>query len=458
MTRVSAAVASPSNNTAPRRNRKRLGGLPLPALPPGAGTVLLVQAGGLALGYAAQVLLARWMGAAGYGTYVYAMGWAVLLSKVGSLGLPTAALRFVPAYERSGEAGRLFAFLRSSRQRVLAAGSAVALLGSAAVLLLSRYTPLPAAPLALGVGLTPLLALVVFETEALRALRRVGWAYAPPRLLRPLLLLAGAGALALTGRATALGVLAVAAAALLVVLMLQRLASPREQLASAPPAADPDRRQWLRVALPLLLTHGFLMMVNKTDLFFVGAWLGPSAAAYYHAAVQTAHAALAATFAVDVVAAPAVSRSYADGDREALQRLATRMAHWYFWPTLATGLVLAAASPWVLALFGPGFARARPALLLLLLGLLANAATGVQRHLLSLTGHERDVARVYGGCALINVPLNALGLWLLGLPGAAPATATTMGLWSAWMRALTVRRLGIRPSVVYAALRLLTRP
>ncbi len=446
----------PSNNTDDVRKRKQH-----PAARRGAGLALAIQGARLAVGYAMQVLLARWMGASAYGTYVYAVSWPVLLATLGSLGLPTAALRFVPQYAEAGAFGHVRGFLRSSRRRILAASVALALGATALVLALGEAAPLAPAPPVAGVWLTPLMALVLLETEALRARHRIGWAYAPPRLLHPLLVTGGAGLLVLYRTPTALGVLGVAAGALMLALFLQRLAT-RRTLPHVPAVAAPaDRRRWLHVAWPLLLTSGFLVLISKTDLFFVGAWLGPREAAYYNAALRTAHAVTVASFAVEAVAAPMVAAAHARadraaGDRAALQALATRLAHWYFWPTLALAAGIALAAPLILGLFGPDFLRAQPVLYVLLLGLLAHTATGTQRHLLSLTGHERPLARVYGWCALVNIGLNAAGLALFGMIGAALATATTMLVWSVWLRALVIRRLGIRPTMLHAA-RLLWR-
>ena len=54
--------------------------------------------------------------------------------------------------------------------------------------------------------------------------------------------------------------------------------------------------------------------------------------------------------------------------------------------------------------------------------------------------------------ALANVALNALGLALFGLIGAALATARCMILWNAWMHRLVSKKLNLSPSII-AALR-----
>src|SRR5580704_3791342 len=53
---------------------------------------------GMACGYLLQVLLARWMGSREYGIYACSIAWATSLASLAALGLPYAALRFVPEY------------------------------------------------------------------------------------------------------------------------------------------------------------------------------------------------------------------------------------------------------------------------------------------------------------------------------------------------------------------------
>lgn len=292
----------------------------------GAGVVFAIQVAGAGLGYALQVLLARWMAPPAYGTYVFAMSCATLLATAGSLGFPTAVLRFIPQYAEQQRLGLLSGLLRTSRGLVLAAAAFLAALGSAAAWALHAPAGLPLLPLVAGCWMAPLLAPVLLETEFLRARRRLAWAYAPMQVLRPLLVLGSAFlVLHVSGSLTALHVLASLAGALILVWSVQH-AVVRRTLRSLLASAQPRRltRHWLAVALPLLLAKGFLVLITKTDLFFIGALLSPERVGIYNAALRTAHAMAFAGFAVDALAAPAIARRYAQGNPAALQQLVTR--------------------------------------------------------------------------------------------------------------------------------------
>jgi hypothetical protein len=56
------------------------------ALFSGALAVLTILSGGCASRYLAQILLARWVGSAGYGEYSYALALAQVLATLGGLG------------------------------------------------------------------------------------------------------------------------------------------------------------------------------------------------------------------------------------------------------------------------------------------------------------------------------------------------------------------------------------
>ena len=64
-------------------------------------------------------------------------------------------------------------------------------------------------------------------------------------------------------------------------------------------------------------------------------------------------------------------------------------------------------------------------------------------HLMSLTGHGRDSARVYGMAAIVNIVLNLLLIPPLGMEGAAVATATSVVLWNVWLFLLVRRKVGV---------------
>lgn len=415
----------------------------------GAVLALAVQVLGAGLGYLLQVALARWLGAAQFGRYVYLIAWVTILALVAGLGFPLAVLRFIPEYRVKGDAARLHGLIAWSRGASLVTAVAVSLTAVAL-----SFTLAPARiseQIALAAVLVPLGALINLDLAIIRAGGRVVGAYAPSLVIRPLLTIFGAGTgwllaggqLSTEGALTAtLGAFAAVAAAQC--LLVRRIDA--EQRCSAVRAYEP--RLWMRVATPLLLVAGFQVALSQTDLLVIGAVRGVRDAGLYSAAAKTATLVGYLLVAVNAVAAPMFAELEAKRDRAGLQRLATASAKWVFWPTLAITIGLAALAPVLLGLFGPSFVLARSALLILLVGQLVSAACGAVAYLLSMTGHQRDTAWVYGIVSVVNVPVCYLGARLFGLEGAAAATSLSLIVWNLWLHELTVRRIGVRASIV----------
>jgi O-antigen/teichoic acid export membrane protein len=141
---------------------------------------------------------------------------------------------------------------------------------------------------------------------------------------------------------------------------------------------------------------------------------------------------------------------HAGGDRARLQRLASTAVQWAFWPAAAVAVALGAGARPLLQLFGAEFAAAAPVLVLLAAGQAGYAGAGLAAGLLNLTGHQRQGMHVFGGCALLNVVLNAAGIALWGRTGAALATAASAVVSGIALCTIARRRTGVDASVFFA--------
>ena len=404
-----------------------------------------IRVAGAGLLYGLHVVLARWMEAGGYGTYVFAISWTSFLAQFGKLGLPNAALRFIPEYRTNQERGLLRGFLQTSRGLILAGTAGLALLATVVALLVPTGD-WPLSALLVGFALTPLMGLFSFETQVLRALDHYAWSYAPNYVFRPLATGLGVGLLLWgTGSVSPLSVLLWSGVVFLMMVGLQQW-GVRRVLAAGSTTPERHPRRWLQIALPLLLTGGFQLVLRKTDIFLIGMLVGTDEVGIYFAALRTAQVATFSSFAVDAVAAPEVSRLY-HGESDHLQSTVSSLAHWYFWPTLAVALGLTVLAEPILSLFGAAFTTGVPILLAFMGALVFGASMGPQLYLLNLTGHERDSAYIFGLCSVLNIGLNLLGITLYGAFGAALATATTLIVRSLWIRRRVVALTGIAPSI-----------
>ena len=151
----------------------------------GAAGAFLIRALGAAAAVGVQILLARTLGAAEYGIYVYAVSWAVFLVMIPVLGFDTGLLRFVASYNARQMWRALRGVLVRSHQITLAAGIAAAVLAAVALQILgpSLKPHLFQAGL-LAVLLIPVLALTTVSQASLRGFKRVVLSHLPEAIQR----------------------------------------------------------------------------------------------------------------------------------------------------------------------------------------------------------------------------------------------------------------------------------
>lgn len=419
----------------------------------GAGAALAVKICSAASLYGVQVFLARWMGTAEYGIYDYATAVSVVGAFVAGFGFPTLALRFVSAYQAQEDWPRLGGIIGGSWWQtllistVIAGGGTVIWFRVTAVQGLGAY----AVPLVFSLWTIPVLALVNLQLEVIRGFQQIILAFAPSLIVQPLLLVGMAAVWRSQRPLDSTVTLALSLGALLIVLALQwglfqqtldrrvRQARPRYEIV-----------KWWRMAPPLVLLGGAHMVLSQTDTLMIGAFLNAEQVGIYGAAVKTSSWVPFILMSVNAVAAPLIATLYAQGDRQGLQQLVSAIARWMFYPTLAISLGLIVFSEPILRLFGAEFVAAKWALVALILGQLVNVGAGSVGYLMTMTGHQNQSALVMAASALVNVILNVIGLQVMGIVGAAIATALSMALWNVWLYGLVTRRLGVRPSIVDA--------
>lgn len=143
-------------------------------------------------------------------------------------------------------------------------------------------------------------------------------------------------------------------------------------------------------------------------------------------------------FAVKAAAGPRVSNAMAR-DRRQLAAIAIESARWAFWPSLLVGALVLLAGPFLLSLFGPAFVTGMPLMMILFGGILAKAFVGPAETLLTMAGQQTLCVILYAGALVANIALNLSLIPLLGLTGAALATAGAMFV-EAMLLHIAVRR------------------
>ena len=389
---------------------------------------------GYGLALAAQVLLARVMGAGSFGQYIYIVSWLNIWTLIVKLGLDSTLLRFVPAYQDREKWSLVRGILRRSDQLVLSVGFAF---GGAIALTIwifrFRFDE--------DLIYTAWLCCIALPFAALMGLRQAS--------LRSLKHIVLAGLPALIGRKVAFIICIV----LLVLLFPLSVDAPLamgaflfstifafglgtyllwRKLPLATRGAKPDYRdrEWITISLPLLLVSGTFMLTKRIDVLMVGMLVDTTEAGVYAVASRVADLAVWGLAAASAIGAPMISQAYAQGNREVLQRVVTLTGRIGLGFSLLLTLAIVVGREPVLALFGEEFTKGEILLVIIAMGQLANAATGPVGLAMSMTGQQNRLCLILSLALILHIILNFLLIPVWGSIGAALATALINALWN----------------------------
>lgn len=396
--------------------------------------VLALRTSSALLTLGMQVFLARIMMHDAYGTYLLAWTWLLLLVNFCGFGFADSAVRFVPRYQARGRADDL--------RNYLSFGLLVTFVGSVAIsglLAMALFALPPGSPTFYVVAvLAACLPFFTLEYFLIGVSRGFGWyvfATAPTYILRPLIVIGGAGFGVLAGMQidvwTAGVVLFISMVGVSLIFLTCVLVRLKSTSGKTPIPANTQRKLlWARASLPLLVVSGFDDLLTYSDVALLGIMASPEEVALYFAAARTMALANFVYYALYMVAGRGFSLAAAGSDRGILQDRVLRSTRLTVWSTVAAIAVTLLAGRFVLSMFGPEFEGGYIVMLILAIGFVLRSMSGQGADLLLVMGHARANIVIGIGALLFNVILSVLLIPVLGIAGAAAATALTMGLRS----------------------------
>jgi O-antigen/teichoic acid export membrane protein len=413
---------------------------------------LAVYVTGAGVTYCTQMLIARIIGANGYGIYAYAVTWMTVLANFSALGFDVSLLRFVPAY-RAQQASRLMkGVILYAKRTVAAVGIGTGLLGAAAIALdgdhLSREL---VDTFLIGFTVVPIWALLWISCSTVRAFGGVASALLPDRVLRDglllcLLLITARGSGWRFGASTIMGGTVICSAVALYVVSWARVTLQSKELAGVQPTYSGGL--WLRCAAPLVVIVTVEAFMNRTGVVLLG-WAGEVRdAGIYAVAFNVALLVKLPCTAVNILFAPTAAELFARGDRAGLQSVLVRIGIWTLLSAVFIAVPLWLVAHMVMALFGHDFADGVTVLRILLVAQVIAAAVGSLPRLMLMTGHERGAMVLLVLSATAGGLLGAVLIGRSGLTGAAVGTMLTLLVWSAAMTLFVWWRLRLLPGVL----------
>ena len=411
-----------------------------------AASALGVRLGAAGLAYLLQIVLARSLGSADYGTFSFSWSLVTIGGFLATLGFGQIGVRFLAQYHQAGEHGLAQGFLRTGVVISLVGSLGMACFALALTPIVARgYGELCTHVLAIGVVALPFFALTDFMEGVARS---QGWtirALVPPYIIRQGSIIVILLAMLIAGKAVNADHAMLAALAATMLAALAQMLLIAGKLRKAIPAAPAryDFPVWQQAARPTLLSDIALLARQNIDLIVLGLVAPPSSVGLYFAATRIASLLGLIDFAVGAAFGHRFARAAREGESGDIARLYAEARRLTLGPGLLAALMLILAAPLIMKLFGPDFAGAvAPTQILLAAGAI-RLAIGPAEDALGMAGHPETVWRANAIGALVMAILCLLLTRDGQATGAALAAAGGIAASSVMLVLGLRRHLGI---------------
>ena len=145
---------------------------------------------------------------------------------------------------------------------------------------------------------------------------------------------------------------------------------------------------WTSVSSVIFIST-LLNMLLQSDILFVSYFLGNTKAGIYGAAVKISTLVAIGLSVTDYVFMPKIAALWEKRQVMKLQKLVREGSRQILLITVPIAVVLFASGKWLLWFFGDAFSNAYLPLVILIVGQLVNAATGMVGGMLTMTGNQK---------------------------------------------------------------------
>lgn len=412
-------------------------------------TVFAIRIFSAGLAYVSQILLARWMGTSDYGVYVYVWTWVLMLGCVLDFGMSPTSQKLIPLYRATGEMDLLRGYQFGARWLAFGACSAICLALAGAIHLLSAHlNPAMIVPMYLGLLTLPAFVAANIQDGIARAYDWMKLALVPAFVIRQVLIIGFAAAIAIFGFGVdATGAMALSAAAVWIAMICQLLPLNRRLSQTIP--TGPRRinaRGWLATSIPMVLVEGFYLLLSYTDILLLQQFRPSDEVGVYYAVVKTLILVSFIHYAIAASSAHRFSELHAAGDKQRLSAYLSHAIRLTFWPSLAaTALLLAFGKP-MLWLFGPQFVEGYGMMYVLAIGLVVRSMVGPIERFLNMAGKQNLCAMAYAMAFVVNAGLCLVLIPRFGGYGAAASLSIALVFLTIVLFVITTKHFGFRVS------------
>lgn len=404
----------------------------------------------MAAGYLVKVYVARVLGTEQLGFYALGLTIVSLTQLVATVGLPATAARYISVYNATGKLNDLRGFMTRSVTIVVALN----LILSTGFVVWGRWIArsLYHAPglepyLPLFAVLTILGSLSVFYSQILAGFKDVAKRTIIINFIgSPVVMVLTVVLLALGTQMwgyLAAQIVSAAVVVLLLVLGAWKLTPRAARFSWAPlPASDPEIKAFAAAAFGMSALD---FLVSQADKIMLGLYLSPSLVGIYVLASTLSAFIPIILQSVNQIFAPVIADLHAQNRRDVLEKLFQTLTKWVIALTVPLAFAVIAYARPLMRIFGPGFEPGWTVLVIGAAGQLVNCGVGSVGYLLLMSGNQRRLIKVQFTMAGITILANVVLVPVLGIIGAALASACVNICSNLWNLSEVRKALKIYP-------------
>lgn len=409
---------------------------------------LLLMLTSRALDLITAVILARTLGPASFGIYVFFLTIAQFLKIPASLGAPQLFVRDIAVYLATRQWNLARGMVKWSFRTTLIISTIIT---SGALLISSLAMGQTDRPeihvFWVALLLVPLSALLESRSAILRGANFILLSQFPMSVLRALVVIgciflfqAGGTAPFSIVSAMACQVIGTGTALCLILIYLWML-MPEEVKQGRP---EFRTTIWLKSAWQLTGVTIFVIALQHSPIFFLGLLRDAESVGIYRVAQRCADLINFGLMGVGMAMGPTLSRLYTWDETVRLQRLMIQINLITTLLAMAIALVFIIEGPRIIpAIFGPAYAATYLPLIVLIVGYFFSIAMGAAGLILIMSGNEHTVTRGTAMAVLINILLNIIFIPLWGSAGAAAAFSASLVVCNIYLVMCLYRKTGL---------------
>jgi O-antigen/teichoic acid export membrane protein len=196
----------------------------------------------------------------------------------------------------------------------------------------------------------------------------------------------------------------------------------------------------MRSALPLFIVSLATLMFGQITTILLGALSDTESVGVFGVAFKISMLMNIVLVGINSIGATTLSELHGGGKE--LKNLAQKIAGLSFLLSLPLFFVVILFPEFALGLFGEEFKSGSTALILLMLGQLVNTGVGSANHILSVTGHEKELAYIIGGSVALSIVSSYIFIPAYNIEGAALAVALSIAISNALQLTMIRIKLG----------------